>query len=109
MFSRKLKTHEESSQDDTVLKNGDLGPRFQKMWDYMMGWSSGERGRNLTPPALKYKGGRESIRINYCEIQGKAQIGLNLGTENTLSECRAGKGRSFYISSRKDKGIVTQL
>lgn len=82
MFSRKLKTCQESSQDDTVLKNGDLGPRFQKM-DRMMGWSSGERGRNLTPPALKYKGGRESIRINYCEIQGKTQIGLNLVTEKT--------------------------
>ena len=52
-----------------------------------MGWSSGERGRNITPSALKYKGGRESIRINYCEIQGKAQIGLNLGTEKISSEC----------------------
>ena len=80
MFSRKLKTCQDSSQDDTVLKTGDLGKWFQKM-DQMMVWSSGGRGGNLTPPALKYKEGRKSIRINYCEIQGKALIELNLGTE----------------------------
>ena len=63
------------------------------------------RARNLTPPALKYKGGRESFRISYCEIQGKAQIGLNLGPENTSSECWAGKGRSYYVSSRKNREL----